>query len=162
MDSQGGDRLVHWCHGAPGYCLLLVQASKVFQSHKFAKQAQQIAEHVIWPRGLLKKGVGLCHGISGNAFALLALANSSMLSSEQREGWTSRVFQFANFAISHLDELERQPDRPYSLYEGLSGLVCLLLALQNHKQHVDQTRFRADHQLPEDGSGLECFPLYEW
>ncbi|KAJ3330810.1 hypothetical protein HDU76_004778, partial [Blyttiomyces sp. JEL0837] len=31
------------------------------------------AAEVVWQRGLLRKGVGLCHGISGNAFAFLAL-----------------------------------------------------------------------------------------
>ena len=28
---------------------------------------------VIWERGLLKKGYGLCHGVAGNAYAFLAL-----------------------------------------------------------------------------------------
>jgi hypothetical protein len=31
------------------------------------------ASDVVWERGLLKKGVGLCHGISGNAYLFLYL-----------------------------------------------------------------------------------------
>lgn len=30
---------------------------------------------VIWQRGLLKKGYGLCHGAAGNAYGFLALFN---------------------------------------------------------------------------------------
>jgi hypothetical protein len=28
---------------------------------------------VVWQQGLLKKGPGLCHGVAGNAYALLRL-----------------------------------------------------------------------------------------
>lgn len=31
------------------------------------------AGEIIWERGLLKKGFGLCHGSSGNAYTLLNL-----------------------------------------------------------------------------------------
>lgn len=31
------------------------------------------AGEVVWARGLLRKGHGLCHGTSGNAYALLRL-----------------------------------------------------------------------------------------
>jgi lantibiotic modifying enzyme len=36
-------------------------------------QAAKACADVIWSRGLLKKGFGLCHGISGNAYAFLAM-----------------------------------------------------------------------------------------
>jgi lantibiotic modifying enzyme len=36
-------------------------------------QAAQRAGEVVWQRGLLKKGPGLCHGVAGNAYALLRL-----------------------------------------------------------------------------------------
>ena len=61
------DRLVQWCHGATGHVLLLVKAAEVFQDGSYLIKAKKIANDVIWIRGLLTKGVGLCHGISGNA-----------------------------------------------------------------------------------------------
>jgi len=60
--SPKHDRLVHWCHGATGHVLLLLKAYDVFQEDKYLFKAQEIARRVIVPRGLLKKGVGLCHG----------------------------------------------------------------------------------------------------
>ena len=32
---------------------------------------------VIWERGLLLKGLGLCHGTAGNAYSLLSLYQST-------------------------------------------------------------------------------------
>lgn len=36
-------------------------------------QAALRAGEVVWQQGLLKKGPGLCHGVAGNAYALLRL-----------------------------------------------------------------------------------------
>ncbi|KAK4486823.1 hypothetical protein RD792_006587 [Penstemon davidsonii] len=71
--SEGSetDRLVHWCHGATGVALTLVKAAKVFGSEEFLQAAIDAAE-VVWNRGLLKL-VGICHGISGNAYVFLSL-----------------------------------------------------------------------------------------
>ncbi len=98
----------------------------------------------VWPRGLLRnKGVGLCHGISGNAFAILALeqtkrsfhqsdsganprGSSSPSFSSKRD---MRARSFASFSLQHYEELESIPDLPHSLYEGAAGLACLLLDL---------------------------------
>ena len=128
--SNTADRLVHWCHGAPGLCLLLIQCSRVFPSKKtaFLDQGQNIAENVIWPRGLLKKGLGLCHGISGNALVLLRCAVISEDLGGSAAYRYNRAMHYVKFAIDRWEELEPVPDRPYSLFEGLGGVVCLLLA----------------------------------
>jgi lantibiotic modifying enzyme len=136
LGSTGSDRLVQFCHGAPGHCLLLLKAAEIFQNNSFKEQAKTIAEQVIWPRGLLTKGVGLCHGISGNALVFLALARTSS-SSNDRDYWQQMAIHYARFAADHLSELEQVPDRPYSLYEGLGGFIYLLLCLQ----HPDEARF---------------------
>ena len=128
------DRLVQWCHGAPGHVLLLVKAASVFQDDTLQERAKRIAE-VIWKRGLLNKGVGLCHGISGNAYALLSVGRSD-------PSFQEKAVFFADFALSHLNELEGVPDHPSSLYEGLAGLCCLAIDL------TDPTQAR--------------FPLYEF
>ena len=78
-------------------------------------------------RGILHKGVGLCHGISGNAYAFLSIGRHDASFQEKAE-------YFADFALSHLDELEEIPDDPYSLYEGLAGLCSLAIDLGSPSQ----------------------------
>ena len=68
------DRLVHWCHGAPGVVHLMLLAHQVWGSDtdKYLVAARRAGE-LTWQRGLLKKGPGLCHGVSGNGYAFLHL-----------------------------------------------------------------------------------------
>ncbi|KAI9185501.1 hypothetical protein LWI28_007952 [Acer negundo] len=61
-EGSESDRLVHWCHGAPGITLTLVKAARVFGDEEFLQVAVDAGE-VVWKRGLLKR-VGICHGIS--------------------------------------------------------------------------------------------------
>ncbi|XP_073534294.1 lanC-like protein 2 isoform X2 [Phyllobates terribilis] len=70
--SNETDRLVHWCHGAPGVVHMLLQAHKLFKDDKYLKDAADCGD-VIWQRGLLRKGYGICHGTSGNGYAFLSL-----------------------------------------------------------------------------------------
>lgn len=135
LESQSSkDRLVHWCHGSPGHVLLLVKASKELQNQDLLKRAQTIGEQVIWPRGLLHKGVGLCHGISGNAYSMLALAGTNNKMSNNV--WFQRAIYFADFAWQHfVDQLEDVPDRPYSLFEGAGGLALLLMDLGEKQKY---------------------------
>eukprot|EP01083_Nonionella_stella_P183947 666060_1 len=51
-----------------GMVLMFIQAHRVFEKSKYLKLAEEASE-IIWEEGLLKKGSGLCHGISGNAYA---------------------------------------------------------------------------------------------
>lgn len=37
------------------------------------------AGELVWARGLLKKGPGLCHGVSGNAYALMRLYKATQV-----------------------------------------------------------------------------------
>lgn len=45
---------------------------QVFKEDKYLKEATECAE-VVWHRGLLRKGYGICHGTAGNAYAFLSL-----------------------------------------------------------------------------------------
>jgi lantibiotic modifying enzyme len=119
---SGSDRLVQWCHGAPGHILLLVKANKIFENEHYLQRARQIADEVVWPRGLLRKGFGLCHGIAGNAYALLAVARSE-------PSFVPKAFSFFAFSLEHMEELDMVPDRPYSLYEGLGAMCTLAIDL---------------------------------
>lgn len=139
--SMGNERdsLVQWCHGAVGLILLLVKSYETFKDVQFLYEAERLGINVVWPRGLLKKGVGLCHGISGNAYAFLALHRGwnlfqdrgGKVEHEDMERWLNLSWAFAEFAMSHLEELRHVPDHPYSLFEGLGGLCCLLMDLKH-------------------------------
>jgi lantibiotic modifying enzyme len=132
------DNLVQWCHGAPGLILLLVKAYEVFDKIDYLHQAVDIALKVVWPRGLLRKGMGLCHGISGNAYSFLALYRvlntlkhrGGDIKDEEIDIWLYRSWRFVEFAYQHQQELHRVPDHPYSLFEGLGGFCCLLIDLK--------------------------------
>lgn len=44
----------------------------MFREEKYLKDAVECSD-VIWQRGLLRKGYGLCHGTAGNGYAFLSL-----------------------------------------------------------------------------------------
>ena len=127
--SSDDDRLVQWCHGAPGLSLLCSRLHAVTGEGRWLQAAIDASE-VVWSRGLLKKGVGLCHGIGGNAYAFLALYQRT-----KDETHLRRAYHFVHFSLTeHRHRLFTQPDRPYSLYNGQAGLVCLSVdAEQAHK-----------------------------
>ena len=58
------NELVHWCHGAPGVVYLLTKAYLIWKEEKYLQAAVRCGE-VVWKKGLLRKGPGICHGIAG-------------------------------------------------------------------------------------------------
>ncbi|DBA69847.1 TPA: hypothetical protein ACH3X2_012560 [Trebouxia sp. C0005] len=121
------DKYVQWCHGAPGLIPVLTKAYQLLDdsSPEHAAGREQIlaaarkAADVVWERGLLTKGMGLCHGMSGNAYALLSLYHVT-----KEDLYKCRAQQFGQFMADHCKELQDVPDAPLSLYEGLGGAVC--------------------------------------
>ena len=63
---------IHWCHGAPGAIVFLVEAYRTFKNQDYLEAALKSGK-CVWKQGLLRKGFGLCHGTCGNAYALNAL-----------------------------------------------------------------------------------------
>ncbi|XP_044958936.1 lanC-like protein GCL2 isoform X2 [Hordeum vulgare subsp. vulgare] len=127
-DSES-DRLVHWCHGTPGVALTLAKAYQVFQDDHFKQSAAEAAE-VVWNRGLLKR-VGICHGISGNAYVFLSLYRLT-----GNVEYLYRAKAFACFLLENADRLIAEEamhggDRPFSLFEGKAGMAYLLLDMVN-------------------------------
>lgn len=125
--SEGGenDRLVHWCHGAPGVAITLAKAAEVFGSEEFLQAAIEAGE-VVWKRGLLKR-VGICHGISGNTYVFLSLYRLT-----GNEEYLYRAKAFTAFlhdrALGFISEGKMQGgDRPYSMFEGLGGMAFLFM-----------------------------------
>ncbi|GJQ10830.1 hypothetical protein GpartN1_g4963.t1 [Galdieria partita] len=144
LDSKRSE-LVQWCHGAPGFLYVFCKAAEHFSNMTYLERALE-ASIPVWKFGWLLKGPGLCHGISGNAYCFLRLFRclQHFPSMTQREELlfqcVQRAAQMGSFLISHSSnsipcihtELGmRMPDRPFSLYEGISGAGCFLLDLLN-------------------------------
>ncbi|KAK9268763.1 hypothetical protein L1049_000525 [Liquidambar formosana] len=124
-EGSESDRLVHWCHGAPGVALTLVKASEVFGCKEFLQAAVDAGE-VVWNRGLLKR-VGVCHGISGNTYVFLSLYRLT-----GNVEFLYRAKAFACFLLDRAQNLISEGkmhggDRPYSLFEGIGGMAYLFL-----------------------------------
>lgn len=125
--------------------MLLCKAYEVFHDAHYLRKAETICKEVVYPCGLLRKGVGLCRGISGNAYSFLTVYRARLLEyqetqvlwhhqrksrNEETQSYLQKAKNFANFAIDNLQSLEPIPVRPYSLYEGIGrGLSFLLLDL---------------------------------
>uniref|UniRef100_A0A8C3VCW4 LanC-like protein 2 n=3 Tax=Catharus ustulatus TaxID=91951 RepID=A0A8C3VCW4_CATUS len=118
--SNETDRLVHWCHGAPGVIHMLMQAYKTFKEDKYLKDAIDCSD-VIWQRGLLRKGYGICHGTAGNGYSFLSLYNLT-----QDRKYLYRACKFAEWCLEYGAHGCRIPDRPYSLFEGMAGAIHFL------------------------------------
>ncbi|XP_008809400.1 lanC-like protein GCL2 [Phoenix dactylifera] len=124
-EGSNNDRLVHWCHGAPGVSLTLTKAAQVFQEEQFLQATAEAAE-VVWNRGLLKR-VGICHGISGNTYVFLSLyrLTGNMEYLYRAKAFACFLLDKANKLIA--DGLMHSGDRPYSLFEGQAGMAHLFL-----------------------------------
>lgn len=114
------DRLVHWCHGAPGVVHMLIKAYKVYQDQSYLDSALACGD-VIWQRGILKKGFSLCHGISGNAYAFIHLYQ---LTRDPKHLY--RAGKFAQYYFEHHGAITWRADSPASLFEGYAGLAYFL------------------------------------
>eukprot|EP00798_Chlamydomonas_sp_ICE-L_P017002 gene17002-23280_t len=119
--------LVQLCHGAPGHILLCtllwdreLGSSSGAEHGEWCRAAALKAGQQVWERGILKKGLGLCHGISGNAYALLALYRATGDPTHLH-----RAQKLALLSARNWRKLYGTPDRPMSLYEGLCGAMCL-------------------------------------
>eukprot|EP00210_Caulerpa_lentillifera_P002721 g2601.t1 len=117
--------LVHWCHGSTGAVFLFAKAYEIFQEEVFLNAAVRAGE-VVWERGLLKKGPSLCHGVSGNGYALLKLYKVT-----HDDKYLMRAACFAEFMMSTEFRAARVPDNPWSLFEGWAGALCFLLDILN-------------------------------
>ncbi|KAL5730228.1 hypothetical protein ACHQM5_003076 [Ranunculus cassubicifolius] len=122
-EESENDRLVHWCHGAPGVALTLVKAAEVFRSEELQLAAYDAAD-IVWNRGLLKR-VGICHGVSGNAYVFLSLFRLT-----GNEKFLYQAKAFACFLLDRANKLIAEGnmhggDHPYSLFEGIGGMAYL-------------------------------------
>ncbi|KAL3849379.1 hypothetical protein ACJIZ3_011261 [Penstemon smallii] len=97
----------------------------VFGSEEFLQAAIDAAE-VVWNRGLLKR-VGICHGISGNAYVFLSLyqLTGKLEFLYRAKAFTCFLHDRAQCLIS--EGIMHGGDRPYSMFEGIGGMAYLFL-----------------------------------
>lgn len=127
--SKSLNYLVHWCHGAPGAIYLIAKAYIVFGDERYLRSCIR-ATDLVWQKGLLLKGPGICHGVTGNAYAFLLMYRLT-----QDPKYLYRADKFMEFLQDpQFLRDANTPDYPYSLYEGLAGTVCFLIDLLNPKQ----------------------------
>jgi len=148
------DRLIHWCHGSPGAVHLFLEAALAFPNHRHAymKIAEDCAQ-VIWERGLLKKGYGLCHGVSGNGYAFVHLFQAT-----GNPKYLYYAAKFAEFCFDHGQHGCNTPDRPYSLFEGLAGTIYFLSDILNPAA----SKFPAFYTWISTGTREPCVKTINW
>ena len=124
-----------WCHGAPGILMLLSTVLRVL-SHQSQTPGNEAlvrklnsALHrgadVVYRKGLLRKGVGLCHGVAGSVYALLAASDVVDVKGEELFLKAVHLAFLSTFHEGMTKSKEMNiPDHPWSLYEGLAGACC--------------------------------------
>lgn len=104
---------LQWCAGAPG----IVSAARDYLDEELLLAGAEL----VWRAGAPgdEKGHGICHGTSGNGFALLAAFERT-----QDELWLDRA---RSFAVHALAQAARMPGR-YSLFTGGVGAALFAAA----------------------------------
>jgi hypothetical protein len=108
-----GEGKLQWCAGAPG----VVSAARDYLDEQLLLGGAEL----VWRAGPPgeQKGHGICHGTSGNGFALLAAFERT-----QDELWLERA---RRFAVHALGQAARMPGR-YSLFTGGAGTALFAAA----------------------------------
>ncbi|KAL3982406.1 Lanthionine synthetase C-like family protein [Acanthocheilonema viteae] len=120
--NRGSNELLHWCHGATGAVHLMIVAYLCTKKVKFLKAAEKALD-LIWKRGVLRKGPGICHGVAGGGYAFLLYYRLT-----QKAKYLKYAQCFARIAYDqNFRKHARIPDSPYSLFEGIGGLLCFLV-----------------------------------
>jgi hypothetical protein len=113
LANWSGERKLQWCAGAPG----VVSAARDYLDEDLLVAGAEL----VWRAGPPgeEKGHGICHGTSGNGFALLAAFERT-----QDELWLERA---GRFAVHALAQAARIPGR-YSLFTGGVGTALFAAA----------------------------------
>jgi lantibiotic modifying enzyme len=115
---RDGRICLQWCTGAPG---ILAGAWEYLDEELLLAGAE-----LIWHAGAHRdeKGHGLCHGTSGNGFALLkAFARTG------DERWLERARRFAVHALAQAERISAEKGRRrYSLFTGDAGTALFAAA----------------------------------
>ena len=113
LANWGSEGKLQWCASGPG----IVSAARDYLDEELLLAGAEL----VWRAGApgVEKGHGICHGTSGNGFALLAAFERT-----QDELWLARA---RRFAVHALGQAARVPAR-YSLFTGGAGTALLVAA----------------------------------
>jgi hypothetical protein len=113
LANWGSEGKLQWCASGPG----VVSAARDYLDEELLVAGAEL----VWQAGASgdEKGHGICHGTSGNGFALLAAFERT-----QDEVWLERARRFAMHALA---QAERVPGR-YSLFTGGAGTALFAAA----------------------------------
>ncbi|MFZ0977446.1 MAG: LanC-like protein [Solirubrobacteraceae bacterium] len=122
-DDATGRRPVQWCHGSPG----MITSLSGLPADDETDGLMAAGGELIWRAGPLTKGVGLCHGTAGNAYAFLSLY--ARLGDER---WLHRARRFAMDAAADVCRRRAANARGrYTLFTGDIGVALLLRSCLN-------------------------------
>jgi hypothetical protein len=113
LANWGSEGKLQWCASGPG----VVSAARDYLDEELLLAGADL----VWRAGAPgdEKGHGICHGTSGNGFALLAAFERT-----QDEVWLERARRFAMHALA---QAGRMPGR-YSLFTGGAGTALFAAA----------------------------------
>jgi len=130
--SNRREDLIQWCHGAPGVGLLALEAYRYYDQTEYLDIAKSAADYVCQHIHTINKGVGLCHGVAGNAYLAL-----NLYALTKDEKYTQQLDGFLHFIVNWKEKTAnkdfRLPDYPWSMWEGLAGAVWFLLDFDQAK-----------------------------
>lgn len=99
-------------------CLFSVFIPQTFKEDKYLKDAMDCSD-VIWQRGLLRKGYGICHGTAGNGYSFLSLYNLT-----QDRKYLYRACKVSSAASQRNRCSLSHPSACARVNWGGSGLMC--------------------------------------
>jgi hypothetical protein len=139
-DTEDGRWPVQWCHGSPGMVTSLAALPAGGETDRLLAAGGELT----WRAGPLAKGVGLCHGTAGNAYAFLALHART-----GDEVWLERARAFAMDAVADAARRREALGRGrYTLFTGDLGVALLLRSCLDADAAFP---FLADACSPESG-----------
>lgn len=99
--ATDSERLVQWCHGAPGNGLFFLRAAAILGDDDFRDATERCAE-ATWAAGDIRGNPSQCHGLCGNAELFLEIYR---LWGEAR--YQEMAYDFAEKALRYRHETER-------------------------------------------------------
>lgn len=169
--SQESDTTVDWFHGATGLAMLLLEASKVFRSKEYLKEAHRLCDGVIFPRGLpeqkIKSSIGgkgpSRHmeasnkkgpvGLAGMATCFLQL---SRLCSDEKPAKAERIQEESESSTNHTTLGPENPSPKTLSLKNVWQTRAALYAQHAHKEWINYMK-----GVPTATGSGNAYSLYE-
>jgi hypothetical protein len=121
IDERKKDRFMNsWCNGAPGLILLWSIAYKIYGETQFFKSAMAAGEYCIHESKYVYGH--LCCGAAGAGYAMICLNRM-----DPDGPWLGHALRYGEQAYEGMMVIHWR----LSLFQGLAGVICFLLDLEN-------------------------------